>query len=429
MQPPQKTDQRISMPPRSERPGFKRGRKGHPYWVASQVVRDPMGFPDKCIQLPVVADDAEINRLCVENTARLLAWVDDQRAGRGPNMRYDGSVLTACQLYQRHPYSPFHGVSHKTRKSAYLPSLKILEATVGKRLIRNVTVIDVRHWYAEWRKPVVKIMPDGTKIVGPERIDRAHDAVAMFRTVIRFLAAMRHPECRLLADELSKVQFEKGGAREEEMTFVQAAAFVKAAFDLEDRKILPPDRGLYMAIGIAAQFDLALRQKDVIGSYAPASPAPKLPKGAATLNLGDELWAGFFTWENIPGWRWRMRTSKSKYRSPMDFDLSLYDRLLFPLLERVPHEDRIGAIVKGENGLPVRERSYRRWYRQIARAAGIPDEVWCMDTRAGAATEAEEAGVDERLIQEIDDPQRCAHHRAVYPASVEEGRCRCPGAE
>jgi hypothetical protein len=351
-----------------------------------------MGFPDKCIPLPADADEAMIKRLCNEHTARLLVWVDDQRAGRGPNMRYDGTVLTACQLYQRHPYSPFHGVSHKTRKSAYLPSLKIIEATVGKRLIRNVTVIDVRHWYAEWRKPAVQ---DGL-----ERIDRAHDAVAMFRTVIRFLAAMRHPECRLLADELSKVQFEKGGAREEEMTYVQAAAFAKAALDLEQREILPADRGLYMAIGIAAQFDLALRQKDVIGGYAPASPAPKLPIGATTLHLGDEIWAGFFTWENIPGWRWRMRTSKSKYRSPMDFDLSLYDRLLFPLLERVPHEDRIGAIVKGENGLPVRERSYRRWYRQIARAAGIPDEVWCMDTRAGAATEAEEAGVDERLIQE-----------------------------
>jgi hypothetical protein len=214
------------------------------------------------------------------------------------------------------------------------------------------------------------------------------------------LAALRHPECRLLADELGKVQFEKRGAREEEMTYAQASAFVRKALELEKREVLPAGRGLSMAIGIGAQFDLALRQKDIIGSFCPSSPAPKLPKGATTIKLSEEIWAGFFTWENIPGWRWRMKTSKSKYRSAMDFDLTIYDRLLFPLLEQVPHDQRLGVIVKGEHGLPVRERSYRRWYRQIARAAGIPDNVWCMDTRAGAATEAEEAGVDERLIQE-----------------------------
>jgi hypothetical protein len=65
--------------------------------------------------------------------------------------------------------------------------------------------------------------------------------------------------------------------------------------------------------------------------------------------------------------------------------------LLFPLLNAVPHGERTGAIVKGEHGLPMREHSFRKWFRKIARAAGIPDEIWNMDSRAGAATEAEEA--------------------------------------
>jgi hypothetical protein len=38
----------------------------------------------------------------------------------------------------------------------------------------------------------------------------------------------------------------------------------------------------------------------------------------------------------------------------------------------VPHAERGGAIVKGEHGLPIRERSYRRWFRAIARAAVPP---------------------------------------------------------
>lgn len=159
------------------------------------------------------------------------------------------------------------------------------------------------------------------------------------------------------------------------MTSAHAGAFIRAALELSDRGVIPADRALCMAIGVAGQFELALRQKDIIGEWQP-----------------DGTWAGYFTWENIPGWRWRMKTSKSKYRTAATFDLSIYG-LLYPLLERVPHDQRHGAIVKGEQGLPVRERSYRKWFRQIARAAGIPDEVWSMDSRAGAATEAEEAGV------------------------------------
>ncbi|HET7803694.1 MAG TPA: hypothetical protein VFL53_05605, partial [Pseudolabrys sp.] len=55
-------------------------------------------------------------------------------------------------------------------------------------------------------------------------------------------------------------------------------------------------------------------------------------RGATAIAAGGETWVGYFTWENIPGWRWRMRTSKSKYRAPADFTLTNYG-LLMPLLE------------------------------------------------------------------------------------------------
>jgi hypothetical protein len=153
---------------------------------------------------------------------------------------------------------------------------------------------------------------------------------------------------------------------------------------------MPPGRALFVAIGTIAQFELLLRQMDIIGEWADAGATRRLPAGIATLTLDDEVWAGFFTWENIAGWRWRMKTSKSKYRSAADFDLTKYT-LLLPLLEAVPLDQRIGAIVKGAKGLPIRRDMYGRWFRQIARAAGIPDEVWNMDARGGA-TEADEAG-------------------------------------
>jgi integrase len=109
------------------------------------------------------------------------------------------------------------------------------------------------------------------------------------------------------------------------------------------------------------------------------------------------MWIGRFRWENIPGWKLRLKTSKN--RSAIEFDLQNYS-LLFPLLDSVPLHERTGAIIKGEHGLPIRERSYRKWFRQIARAAGIPDDVWLMDSRAGGATEADEAGADLKAISD-----------------------------
>jgi hypothetical protein len=93
-----------------------------------------------------------------------------------------------------------------------------------------------------------------------------------------------------------------------------------------------------------------------------------------------------------------MKTSKSKYRAPADFDLTRH-RLLHELLESVPLHQRIGAVIKGERGLPIRARSYYNWFKDIAVPAGIPAEVWNMDARAGGATEAEEAGATIKMIQ------------------------------
>jgi hypothetical protein len=259
------------MPPRGKTPGLKRGRHHLPYWIASQVRRDVMNFPDKCVPLPPDADMEALSRLCHEHCARLDDWIATLGAGDVQRLPgYDGTVLSACQLYQRHPYSSFHKVRHNTRKS-YTDSLKIIEKTVGKRLIRNLTVLDVQHWYDEWRKPAVKD--------GPERIDRAHDAVSMFKTVLRFNAALRRPECKQLVDELRLIKFEKGGAREEEMTFAQAGAFIRAALDLGKRQVIPADRALAMAIGVAAQFELLLRQKEL----SEIGGAPAARSGPATL--------------------------------------------------------------------------------------------------------------------------------------------------
>jgi hypothetical protein len=363
-----------------------------------------MGFPDTCIALPPEATEDELAELCQEHTTRLRRHINTvKRSGDKlqTKTRYDGSMMTACRIYQEHPLSDFHTVKFSTQKF-YLGCLRRIETTVGARQVRNLTILDFKNWYAQWRKPAVTIV-EGKRIVGPERVDRAHDTIAMVRTVIYFMAALTHPDCERAAARLEKIKFEKGGSRQEELTYQHATAFIKTAFDLSRRGVIPADRALKMSIGVAAQFELMLRQMDIIGEWAPIGAKRRLPDGIVTLDLPaidpTEQWAGFFTWENIAAWRWRMKTSKSKYRAANDFDLTRYS-LLHPLLEGVPLSDRAGAIVTGQHGLPIRARSYGNWFRDIARAAGIPDAVWNMDARAGGAGEADEAGA---TIEEIRD--------------------------
>jgi hypothetical protein len=394
------------MPPRGKAPGLKRGRVLKDgtalwYWMAKQVVRNPMGYPDLCIPLPRDADDETLAELCEEHTARLFAHLDgikagaatiedeDQRRNALLITAYDGTVGGACKVYRVHTQSPYNEVAANTRKT-YGDSLKVIEGTVSARLFRNCTVMDVKRWYKGWRQPAT---PDGN-----ERIDRAHNAVAQLRSVLHFCFALgpKFDACGELEKRLveGKVRFERRGAREQEMTYQLAYAFIRKSLQMGEGGVIPADRGLYMAIGTAAQFELALRQGDIIGKWRTSVPGTP----HAEYDGDGEMWSGPFRWENIPGWRFRLKTSKTK--GATGFLLSDYP-LLFPLLERVPHGERAGAIVKGEHGLPVRERSYRKWWRQIARAAGLPDEVWSMDARAGAITEADDAGVDFKKLQDF----------------------------
>ena len=72
--------------------------------------------------------------------------------------------------------------------------------------------------------------------------------------------------------------------------------------------------------------------------------------------------------------------------------------LLWPLIQSVPQTERTGAI-KGDSDLPIRTRSYRKWFREIADAAEIPHSVWNMEARAGGVTEALEAGASLTSVQ------------------------------
>ena len=57
------------------------------------------------------------------------------------------------------------------------------------------------------------------------------------------------------------------------------------------------------------------------------------------------------------------------------------------------------VIVNEATGMPWTASEYRRKWRIVARYAGLPDNVFNMDSRSGAISEAFEAGVSGERIQ------------------------------
>jgi hypothetical protein len=108
------------------------------------------------IRLPLDATEAELRDLCKTYTRRLDAWLQGEtRSG----WRYDGTIRSLCDAYEKHPDSPIHEVRRNTA-AAYSDSLKIIRTTVGLRAIRALVPMDVKHWYATWRSPKAPGAPE-----------------------------------------------------------------------------------------------------------------------------------------------------------------------------------------------------------------------------------------------------------------------------
>jgi hypothetical protein len=99
----------------------------------------------------------------------------------------------------------------------------------------------------------------------------------------------------------------------------------------------------------------------------------------------------------------RKPTSKTNGGEVAEHDLQLHADVISELPKR-----GVGPIVLDERtGKPWSTSHFSRTFRKVARLAGWPDDVWNMDSRAGAVSEAFEAGADPA------DVMKAATHRQL----------------
>lgn len=345
---------------RKDRPGYQGRKRGDGtvahYWNPKRACkRAPDGLPLR--PLPAEADDGEIVRLCRLWTDELLADLEniEQRDV------FDGTVSSLIRIYRTHDESPFKALKHTTRVRDYEPSLRLINKTVGKRQIAQLKGEDFRRWYREW----------GSK----GRTRRAHGAIRKVRAIFSFGVEQKLPGCSVSREILSLIRFDAPATRKIKMEYEHALAICNQAIKKKRPSI---------ALTQAIQWDTALRRIHIIGEWLPVEEGD-----VGGIVRGKTKWRGLTAADISPEMILTV-ASTSKNKAATRHDLKACP-LVQLVLKKAAFPKFGPLIVSEDTGLPYRENYYATDWREIAKAAGVPETVWSMDARAGAISEAEQA--------------------------------------
>ena len=199
------------------------------------------------------------------------------------------------------------------------------------------------------------------------------------RRMIAYGVTLGYDDCFRADVILGKLRFPTPPARRSRLTFDQINAI----------RVVAHAMGLgSIALATTLQFELSLRQKDVIGEWEPA------PLSEGGIVHKGTRWANGLQWSEID-LAMLLRKTHIKTGAYVEFDLKLYPTLIEEI-ERVPRENRIGPMIISERtGEPYKHRTFTQTWRKVADEAGGPKTVWNMDARAGAISEAYDAGAFE----------------------------------
>jgi hypothetical protein len=141
----------------------------------------------------------------------------------------------------------------------------------------------------------------------------------------------------------------------------------------------------------------------VIGQWRKVKPGYVAQAG--DVIIGDKYWRGM-TMEMIDI-EDTLVVKTSKTGKPVVHALASC-QLVVECLEKIGKSVTDGPVARQADGSPWRDRqSFSKAWREIARAAGISENVWNMDNRASGITEASEAGVpDDDIIKQSGHPQK-----------------------
>jgi hypothetical protein len=268
------------------------------------------------------------------------------------------TLKSLIQCYRNDSRSPFLKARFRTRET-YKSLINRIDADYGPQKLVDLKAQDIKRFHEIWTERGEAI---------------AHSLITMLRMLFGFGATeLGDAECERLSVVMHKMRFEKSKRRSPALTPDHVRLIVTTAHE----------KGLdSIALAQALQFDCGLSQKDVIGEWVPVSEP-----GPPSDIINDELkWLYGIRWSEIDkdlvlrhvpsigGDLIELRLSESP------LVMAEFDRIRAKLGKLPPG----GPVVVSEhNNLPYSSFEFRRKWRAVADAAGVPKAVKNRTSRAG----------------------------------------------
>jgi integrase len=382
-------------PPRVEgAPGLVwRERTRAKVWVAYWQARSDLvkhGYAPGAKKLwegaePDDIDKLEIASQCNDLQSAMLVWGRERDAGG--KLVPLVTISNLIDKYQNDDDSAFHKKRYEARQGK-AALLKRIDKRFGDVMLSEITGRMILSWYKEWSD-------------GGQKVSAGGAFIATLRTLFRFGAGLLDDhECDRLARTLASQSYKGTRPREVALSADQVVAIRTAAHE----------RGWpFIALAQAIQFECSLRQRDVIGEWVPVKEPgvsdviqTKTFKGKKTT----KKWISGLRWEKIDE-NLILRHITSKRAKKVEIDLNLGPmvmdefQIMFGSTERAAMPASGPVILCEVNAWPYYNTEFRRKWRKVATAAGIPKNVKNMDTRSGAITEAAAAGADMEQVRKF----------------------------
>lgn len=353
-------------------PGLKWKKRRNDMYEARWQCREDIvkrGYKLKSMKLWSGPDDPTkeewdfIADTCTQLQQEMIVWA---RGGLPTIVPFNGMISGLIHCYKSDPDSAYKkpGKLRYASRIHYDALMSLIEREIGNEPVAEIKGRLLQRWYDGWAA-------DG-------KVSVAHAKMKMLRMLFSFGTSLLEDEdCTRISTALSKMKFAMAKPRVERLTAEQANLIRAKAHELGRPSI---------ALAQAFQFELMLRQKDVIGEWVPMSE----PGMSDTID-GKLKWLRGIRWEEIDQ---NMVLTHVTSKRSKEIKVSLCNApMVMEELSLLGERPASGPIVISEwDKQPWTAPEFRRWWRQVADACGIPSAVRNMDSRAGAISEARSAG-------------------------------------
>lgn len=369
-------------------------------WVATWQARTDRvkaGYSPRYVQLwvgevPTQEEAETISLRCHHQQYEMLTFGRDLPPDQPPEPdHFTGSLRSLVHCYKTDADSPFQKNRFHVKQNRN-SLLRRIVAQHGDVKLSDIKARLLLAWHKDWSS-------DGKIATGSAFIGQLRSLFSFGATLLE------DPDCERLCGVMHKMRFQGAKPRSVSLTAEYATAIRTTARE---------HFGWYsVALVQAFQFDCTLRQKDAIGEVVPISEP-----GVSAVIVGDKKWLRGIVWQSIDE-NLILRHITSKKQKLVEIDLKLAPMVLEELQilvgsEPLVHVDETtkkvtvnrsllpvsGAIaINDVTGLPWSPNEYRRKWRLVATKAGVPKNVWSMDSRSGAISEAIQAGAPIEFVR------------------------------